>query len=64
MSRQGKKEARKERAMERLEVTSIRTPEEQLSFLDLKFGKGLRATKERTKLAKRIADRNSSKTKE
>lgn len=60
MARQGKREARKERALERLETTSIRTPEEQLSLLDLKFGKGLGATKERAKLAKRIADRNKS----
>ena len=57
MARRKNKEAKKERALERLEVTSIRTPEEQLSRLDMKFGKGLGATKERKKLAKRIEDR-------
>lgn len=46
--------ARQERAKARLEISSKRTPEEQLKLLD---AAGLVAAKERAKLAKRIADR-------
>lgn len=56
------KEARKERALERLEVSSQRTPEEQLSRLDQMFGEGQGAAKERAKLARRIEDRNRTAT--
>lgn len=46
--------ARQERAKARQEISSKRTPEEQLKLLD---AAGLVATKERAKLAQRIADR-------
>lgn len=52
------KEARKERALERTEVSSQRTPEEQLQRLDHMFGDGQGAAKERMKLAKKIDERN------
>jgi len=63
MARRKNKEAKKERALERLEVTSQRTPEEQTKRLDMKFGKGLGAKKERAKLARRIEDRKNAPVK-
>jgi len=48
------KEARKEYALERTEVSNQRTPEEQLQLLDQKFGKGQGATRERLKLDMKI----------
>jgi hypothetical protein len=56
-----KKDLRKKYADERLAVTSIRTPEEQLKRLDQKYGIGKGAQKEREKLAKRIRDRSVEK---
>ena len=56
MSRE--KEARKERALERIEMSNQRTPEEQLQRLDDMFGEGQGASKERLKLAMKIEDRN------
>lgn len=49
---------RQEAAKARQEESSKRTPEEQLKRLD---AAGLAATKERAKLAKRIADREAAK---
>ncbi len=50
---------RKKRATERLNVSSKRTPEEQLKRLDEMFGVGNGAQKEREKLAKKIKDRDT-----
>lgn len=58
MTGENKKDAKKERALERLEVTSQRTSEEQLVRLDQMFGSGQGAIKERAKLLKRIEERN------
>jgi len=55
---------RQERARERQTVANKRTPEEQLRRLDKMFGEGQGATKERAKLAKRIAERNEVKKKD
>jgi len=45
---------KKERALERQEVASKRTPQEQLARLDKMFGEGKGAQKERAKLNKII----------
>jgi len=49
------KPERVQRAQERTEVATKRTPQEQLKRLDEKFGEGKGAVKERAKLARRIA---------
>lgn len=53
---EGRKNTNKKFALERQEVAKNRTPQEQLSRLDAKFGTGQGAVKERAKLAKRIKD--------
>jgi hypothetical protein len=55
---------RQEQARERQTIANKRTPEEQLRRLDKMFGEGQGATKERAKLAKRIAERNEVKKKD
>lgn len=57
-----RKEQRRADAQERQAEAAKRTPEEQLARLDLKFGPGLGAKKERAKLAARIAARQQSVT--
>ena len=52
-----KQAEKKERALERQEVASKRTPQEQLARLDKMFGEGQGARKERAKLNKRIEEK-------
>lgn len=52
----GRKKLRQKLALEREEVTSNRTPQEQLDRLDAKFGKGNGASKERARLEKKLKD--------
>lgn len=48
------KRARKEKAIERNERSSKRTPQEQLNLLDHRLGRGIGATRERTKLIRKL----------
>lgn len=58
---EGRKNTNKKFALERQEVSGNRTPQEQLERLDMKFGVGNGAKKERAKLAKRIRDAEEAK---
>ena len=58
--KRGKKD-RVVRVQERLAESEGRTPQQQLERLDLKFGAGKGATKERVKLIKRIEDAKKPK---
>jgi hypothetical protein len=48
---------RRQSAQQRAEEAKGRTPEQQIARLDALFGVGLGATKERAKLAKKIASK-------
>lgn len=58
-----RREARKNRAIERQETQSKRSIKEQIEKLDLKFGKDQGAQKERTKLKKRAENALSAQAK-
>lgn len=55
------KERKQAEAVARQAVSDSRSPEERLKTLDQSFGVGVGATKERAKLAARIASKNSPK---
>ena len=57
-------ELRKKQADVLTEARSQRTDEEQLELLDIRFGKGKGAVKERTRLAKRINEAAEQKKKD
>lgn len=48
------KRARKERAEGRIELRKNRSPKDQLNLLDRRLGRGIGATRERTKLIKEL----------
>jgi dTMP kinase len=60
-SKSRNRECRRERAKERFEETSKRTPQEQLKRLDLMFGEGQGAQKERAKLQRRIEEQSRAR---
>ena len=60
----GRKKLRQKLAQERKEVTDNRTPQEQLARLDAKFGKDNGASKERSRLKKKIENANKVLEKE
>lgn len=62
-SRKKGKEWRVDRAQERAEKATKRTPQEQLKRLDEMLGEGQGAVKERAKLARQIAEEKNARSK-
>jgi len=50
LTRKGRQELRQSEALERQKVWGIMTPQQQLEDLDRRLGKGVGATKQRTRL--------------
>ena len=59
--REDKKDIRRQVVEENLKLREGRTDEDQLAFLDSRFGKNVGAKRERARLERRIEERNEKK---